>query len=151
MTTVEPSYKLYPLWAIAALTAGGGVFVGALMLALNYRRLGKPDYAWQVVILGVAVGLLEISAFIFAGLPKSEILGWCVSITQGVALYFIARKLQGEAIEQHVSSGGEVVRSYLHLIGIGLFGTFVFWMMTFLAVAVGVILNPELLKTLPRP
>ena len=57
MSAEAPTYKLYPLWSIGAAAVGGGVFVGALMIALNYRRLGKPQAARQTIALGMAAGL----------------------------------------------------------------------------------------------
>lgn len=121
-----PPYKLYSLWSIGAVAFGGGIFVGALMIALNYRRLGKSQAAWQTVALGMTVGLLVLIAFMCAGMPKSEIVEWSIRIAQGVGAYFVAQKLQGETIKQHRTSGGAMADSILDLLAIGSVGVITF-------------------------
>jgi hypothetical protein len=117
----QPSYKLYPLWGIAAAAAGGGLFAGALMIALNYRCLGKSEAAWQTIALGMAAGILVLTCFLYAGLPKSEILLWSIRLLQGVGSYYIAQKLQGHALKQHVQSGGKIA-SWWSVVGISILG-----------------------------
>lgn len=121
-----PPYKLYSLWSVSALAAGGGIFVGALMMALNYRRLGKSQAAWQTIAFGMTAGLLVLIVFMCAGMPKSEIVECSIRIAQGVCAYFAAKKLQGESIKQHISMGGAMADSLLDLLAIGSVGVLTF-------------------------
>ncbi len=108
MSAEPPKYVLYPLWAIAAATAGAGVFTGAFMIALNYRRLKNAAAESQTVALGLAANFLVLIFFIYAGTPQSEFLQWFFRLLQATAIYFLAQKLQGEALKQHLEAGGAI-------------------------------------------
>lgn len=126
MSNESPTYKLYSPWAIGAVASAGGIFVGALMIAMNYRRLGKSQAAWQTVALGMTAGLLVLIAFMCAGMPKSEVVEYTIRIAQGFCAYFAAKKLQGETIKQHIGSGGAMADSIMDLLAIGSIGVLTF-------------------------
>jgi len=46
MSDKTPSYKLYHPGTIAGATAMGSPLAGAIIMALNYRRLDQPKAAW---------------------------------------------------------------------------------------------------------
>ncbi len=144
MNAVTPSYKLYSPISIAAIAAGGGIFAGALMIALNYRRLGKTDAAWQTLALGMAFGLLVLIVFMYVGTPVSPLAEWSARLTQGAATYFVAQRLLSEEIKKHLSAGGAIANSILEVMAVGTIGIFAFLAATTLAVALAECLRVSL-------
>ena len=51
----EPAgpYALYSPHAVALATLLSAPFAGAWVMALNYRRLGRPAAAWKAILLGI--------------------------------------------------------------------------------------------------
>ena len=98
-----PPYKLYHPGTIAAATAMGSPLAGAIIMALNYRRLGQPKAAWCTIMIGIILTILVIALglTVFKSIPRQFII-----LTEGLGAYFICKVLQGQAFEQHMKSGG---------------------------------------------
>ena len=116
----QVSEPLYTAGAVALATWLGGVLGGCVILASNYRRLGKEATARQAIGLGIGVTAVEvfILLIIFNGAPPLPISG-AVNIVQIVLMGLIAKHVQGDAVDDHLQRGGERV-SFWTAFGISL-------------------------------
>jgi hypothetical protein len=98
-----PGSKLFSVGQITLATFFGAPVAGCLLLAQNYRALGKDSAALQSLVIGIASTILLIA--IFSCLPdsvpgKGVALGSCIGMRQVVA------QLQGSIIDNHLKAGG---------------------------------------------
>src|SRR5690349_2588639 len=56
-----PSYRLYDRYAVALATFLGTPAAGGVLLAMNYRRLGRPERALLSVVLAILATALLIA------------------------------------------------------------------------------------------
>jgi hypothetical protein len=97
-------YRLYDSSAVALATFLGGPISGAVLMALNYRKLGKVGSALWTIAMGIAgMGLGVLAGYL---LPKAA--AFAVPIALIVAMRGIAQKTQGDLIEEHTGRGGEL-------------------------------------------
>lgn len=103
-TSSQPSYKLFNAPSVALATLFGAPAAGALLMAINYRRLGQNGSAWLVMVLGLLVtGLAVAVGFV---IPDSASVPLGLGLLLGTRL--LAVKMQGELVAQHVSQGGKL-------------------------------------------
>lgn len=111
-----PAYALYPPNAVALATFLGAPIGGAVILAKNYRRLGRPSAARQALLWGLlATAALIALGFAIAGRSPAIL----VALLPVVIMAQLAKVLQGEAFERHKQAGGHVA-SLWKAAGIGL-------------------------------
>jgi len=99
-----PPYTLFDASSVTIATLLGAPIAGAILMAVNYRRLGKEVNAAVVFLSGLAVTIL---AMVSANLIPASAL-YAVPIVLLVVMRSIAQSLQGPAVQQHVSSGGKL-------------------------------------------
>jgi hypothetical protein len=99
-----PRFRLYPVGAIGLATFLGTPAAGGILLALNFRRLGRPTAAVHAVLwpLLATVGLLA------AAFAAPEGSGRFLGLLGIVGMVLLARATQGEAIHEHERAGGKV-------------------------------------------
>jgi formylglycine-generating enzyme required for sulfatase activity len=102
-----PAYSLYDRDAIAVATFFGGPLAGAILMALNYRRLGSKSAAPIAIAIGVsATGLLLVIGF---NLPAGGLTALsALPLVLPFAARAIAKACQGIAVAEHVSRGGPI-------------------------------------------
>jgi hypothetical protein len=98
-----PGSKLFSVGQITLATFFGAPVAGCLLLAQNYRALGKDSAARQSLIVGIASTILLIA--IVSCLPdnfpgRGVALGSCFGMRQ------VAAQLQGGVINNHLKAGG---------------------------------------------
>jgi hypothetical protein len=98
------SVVLYNSASVAVATFLGAPAAGSLLMAINYRRMGKTGSAITAFGIGVVVTALAV------GLGYAVPQG--VTVPLGLGLLFATRvtaeKMQGASIAQHVSLGGKL-------------------------------------------
>jgi hypothetical protein len=100
--------KLYDTNSVGLATFLGSPLAGSILMALNYRRLKKPAWAFCTVVAGLIVtGLAGLLAFV---IPQGVSIG--VSIGLLFAIRACAQGLQGRDIEQHRREGGSVASAW---------------------------------------
>jgi hypothetical protein len=109
---------LYNSRAVTVATFFGTPAAGALLMALNYKRLGKTGPAAITLILGFTVTAAAVGLGFIA--PKA------FTYSLGLALLYatrvLAEKLQGPMVANHVSQGGKLGSRWTALgIGVGFF------------------------------
>lgn len=99
----EAGGKLYSVGQITLATYLGAPLAGALILARNHQALVKSGSAWRYVAVGgAATILLTVLAFILPeNFPKA---GFYIVSCGG--MYYYAKELQGDAIDNHLKAGG---------------------------------------------
>jgi hypothetical protein len=99
-----PTFKLYSPLAVGVATFIGSVLAGSWLLALNYRRLGKPREAIVTILLGLATlfGMLVIGSAVSTDLS----LGVSIGIT--LAMGKLTRSFQGQQLDAHAAAGGKL-------------------------------------------
>lgn len=97
-------HKVFSTGQIIVASFLGTPMAGCLLIAQNYRALGKKSSAWPPLVVGVAATiLLLVLAFLLPenspnyGLPA----GSCVGT------YFYAKQQQGDAIDNYLKAGGK--------------------------------------------
>ena len=113
-----PPYTLHSLNAITLATFLGSPVAGAILMSLNYRRMGKPGPATVTLVLGIlgTILLLGISMILPDRSPAS-----LLAIGNVLAMWFIASKLQGDDIMYHEVVGGKIASRW-KAAGIGILG-----------------------------
>lgn len=98
-------------------TIFGSLAAGVVMLFLNYQALGRAKLARTVSIWGSA---LFISILLIASLtPNTAGFAFLFMGIQAGAAYFLADKLQGQAIAYHQQHAG-AIHSNIRAVGVGL-------------------------------
>lgn len=111
-----PAYALFPPNAATLATFLGAPIAGAVVLAMNYRRLGRSSAALRAVLWG----LLATAALIGLGFVLADRSpAFLVALIPVAIMAQLAKTLQGEAFEQHKQAGGKVA-SMWKAAGIGL-------------------------------
>lgn len=97
-----PDYKLFDANSVGLATLLGSPIAGSILMALNYRRLKKPEWGASAAVLGLLLtGLLVVAGYF---IPQSASAG--ISIGVIFAMRAMARTVQGCDIEEHVREGG---------------------------------------------
>jgi hypothetical protein len=94
--------------AVAVATYSGTPMAGFLLLALNYRRLGKSMRAAMAAAFGMTMTLLAVLCWLLLPYFWSALL--CLILLVGTRL--TAARLQGEAVAMHVSRGGRLASKW---------------------------------------
>ena len=99
---------LFSTAAVAVATYSGTPMAGFLLLAVNYRRLGREMPAAMAVAFGMVLTALALLSW--AVLPYL----WSVplSLLLLVGTRLMAARLQGEAVAMHVSRGGRLASKW---------------------------------------
>lgn len=114
-TFASPNYSLFDPSAVGAATFLGSPLGGSIVMALNYRRLGKGGSAAAVLAVGaVLTGLTLLLAFSVSSNAVNAL-----PIASFVAMLYAAKGLQGSAVEQHQRLGGPLASRWTAA-GIGL-------------------------------
>ena len=99
-----PTYKLYDSGAVALASFLGGPIPGTILMALNYRRLGRPYHALFAIMAGWSAFLGAV--LLGNVLPHGTTTG--IGIGLSAATWRTAQTLQGHDIDQHINRGGQV-------------------------------------------
>ena len=120
----RPRYLLYSVGSIVLATFFGTIAAGAIILAINYRRLGMRAEARRSLIIGFAVTAttMLIAAALPDGVPSAVI---AIPLLVGMAL--VANSLQGNLIATHKRHFG-MMASPWKAFGIGVLMFFV-WLL----------------------
>ncbi len=104
-------FELYTIPAIALATFFGTILAGGLLLAINFRKLGKEDAARKALIYSAIamVGVFIIAFLIPEDIPGPNII---FTIIQLFAMIQIAKKLQAEDIKIHIDNGGLIASNW---------------------------------------
>ena len=132
----QPSQKhssglpLYSVRGIIIATILGSIAAGVLMIALNYVALGRKNLAKTVGLAGIGIFLGFIGITLL--LPQTFVVAILFTAGQAFFAYFVADRLQGEAIAYHTAHG-HPMHSSLRAALVGfLTGTTLFFMLIML-------------------
>jgi hypothetical protein len=120
--SAAPTYQLFDSRAVAIATLLGTPVAGAILMALNYRRLGQKSKATLAVVYGIVATALATGVGFF--LPQG--VGSGVGIGLLFATMNVAKSLQGPAIEEHQRQGGKLASRWIaFFVGLGMLVVFV--------------------------
>jgi hypothetical protein len=94
------SRRLYSVAQITFASWAASPLAGCLLLNFNYRALERPRAAWQALVFGFLATVL-----VFA-IPPHRLPGMTLPLASAVAMYPLARYLQGDATRNHFAAGG---------------------------------------------
>lgn len=134
-SVAPPAYKLYNDGAVGLATFFGSPLAGSIVLAINYKRLGKSAAAWKAVLLGTLGTALLVGIGI--AIDNSAV-GSGIGIGVLVGMMGLARSVQGPVVAEHVSRGGRLASGW-GATGIGVL-TVVLAFVLALAAIVGVVM-----------
>jgi hypothetical protein len=110
-------YTMYSPGQVGLATFLGGPLGGGWLLALNFKRLGRPAQAW-ITIAAVVAALALLVAFAVTASNKGPMGLGLASI---FIMRMIAQSLQGNDYQQHLAHEGRKASSW-HAAGFGLLG-----------------------------
>lgn len=121
-TPAGVNQKLYDSGAVGLATFFGTPIAGTVVMAMNYRRLGKPSAGTKAIIIGVLVtaALMVSGFFIPMGTATTAIGVGVLAATVGTA-----NALQGKTIAEHKLAGGLIGSRWVGF-GIGMIGLAIF-------------------------
>jgi hypothetical protein len=93
----------------------GTPVAGAVLMAVNYRRLGQQGHAALILVLGLLVSTVAVLVAYYMPSAASTPLG--IGLLLGTRI--MALKLQGGAVAKHVSQGGKLGSKWVAA-GVGL-------------------------------
>src|SRR5580700_8363532 len=96
------SYALYSPQAVGLATFLGAPVAGTAIMALNYRRLGRPASAIKAMACGI-FGTAALIGLAFA-LP-AHAPGFLIALVPIVIMIQLAKSLQGEVFDRHKLAG----------------------------------------------
>lgn len=99
-----PAYALFDSASVTLATFFGTPIAGSILMAVNYRRLGKEVNAAVAFLAGLTATILVIISGNF--IPSTYTSGLAIVLV--VAMRAIAQAVQGQAVQQHVSQGGKL-------------------------------------------
>jgi hypothetical protein len=101
----RPDYKLYSPGSIVLATFFGSPVAGGIVMAINYKRLGRLVAAVHAVVWTVVFTAAIITVAMIlpddVHIPNSAFV-----VPQLIAMYFLAASLQGRDLEEHQRRGG---------------------------------------------
>jgi hypothetical protein len=116
-------FKLYKDRAIYIGTFLGGPIVGGYLAAENFKQLGQTEKARMTWIISIAAFILILAAaFLLPAMPKVP--NYIIPIIYAAIARILAKKYQGDAINQHIETGGLTFSTW-RAVWIGLVGTVV--------------------------
>jgi len=117
-----PSYALFNSDSVALATFLGTTLSGSILMAVNYRRLGKGASAAATVLIGLAVTAMAL--LVGYAIPRSGATIIALALLFGTRA--AAKGLQGAAVAQHVSRGGKLGSKWVAAgLGVALLAVFV--------------------------
>lgn len=114
--TERPYYELYSLWSVVLATFIGSLIAGSVLLAINYRRIGRAGAGRTAIAIGA---IATLAVIIVTQLMPDQVPSALSTFPQLVVVYLIATRLQGDILEQHERAFGPLSSPWGAL-GIGL-------------------------------
>src|ERR1035441_7111416 len=99
-----PAYTLFNAESVGLATFLGTPIAGSILMAVNYRRLGKGSKAAAVLVVALLVTALAL--WLGSLMPQSASAGIALGLL--FAARSAAKSLQGAAVAQHVLYGGKL-------------------------------------------
>jgi len=99
-----PNYRLYDPTSVGLAAFFGSPIAGTVLMAINYRHLGRKSSAILAVILGVAATALAIAIEPYIPSTFTSV----AAIALFVGTYNAAKTLQGPIVEKHELAGGSL-------------------------------------------
>jgi len=103
--SVGYDFKLYTIPAIGLATFFGTILAGGVILAINFRNLGKESAARNAIIYS-ALATLAVFSLAFLIPDDVNVPNVIFTVIQLVAMIQIAKKLQEADIKNHIDNGG---------------------------------------------
>ena len=97
-----PNYRLYDPTSVGLAAFFGSPIAGTVLMAINYRHLGRKSSAIIAVILGIAATALAIALEPYIPSTFTSV----AAIALFVGTYNAAKTLQGPIVEKHEVAGG---------------------------------------------
>ena len=118
----RPDYRLFNASSVALAALICSPLAGTILMAVNYRRLGRAGKG----VLAVLFGLLATAPAILINWYWKTTAGSVGTMALGLLLFFctwqIAFEVQGEAVEEHVAAGGRLGgKTTAFLVGVATF------------------------------
>ncbi len=129
--------KVFSIGQIAVASLLGAPISGCVLLAQNYRALGKERSAWQPLVVGVAATILVMILALF--LPE-KVPNWPLPVASFLGVYFYANRQMGNSVDNYLKAGGKRGSWWL-MIAVSV-GCAIISLVLFVAVAVAFNIEP---------
>ncbi len=109
--TARPAYSLYSVRSVTLGAVLGSLLAGGIVMAINYKRLGQGAAAIHAVLWS-AVATAAIIAVGIMVPDEAHIPNAAFFVPQIIGMYYVAKSLQGSAVEAHRREGGSLASSW---------------------------------------
>ncbi len=119
VTSYRPEYRLFDSGAVGLVAFICGPLPGAVLIAINYARMGKDGKGVLAAVLGLtATALLLLTRWNLHS-PLGPLVSDALAVLFIICTWQIAKKIQGKAVEEHIARGGQLAaKSTAFFIGI---------------------------------
>ncbi len=101
-------YKLFSTGWMVAATFIGGPLAGFYLLSVNFRNLGRPQFAKTVLLKGILISVVFFSLIIFLPLEITDMIPKSfVPIFYSILMGIYADIRQGSDVRNHIKAGGK--------------------------------------------
>jgi hypothetical protein len=130
--SAAPGYMLFSTQTVVIATLFGTPVAGATLMAVNYRRMGKPGLAAVTVALGLIVTAIAVA--IGYSIPR---VGFSpIALGLLILTRIVAASVQGKAVARHGREGGRLASGWIGF-GVGVAYLAVILMAVLAAVSLG--------------
>jgi hypothetical protein len=107
LEVAAPSYKLFSAGDATLAAFLGSILAGFVILALNYRRLGRKGAAGLALLIGLAALLLHFTIAFTLPDPLSVGISLALTLLGLGVVHVVAKAAQGDAFDEHQRRGGQ--------------------------------------------
>jgi len=119
VTAYRPEYRLFDSSAVGLVALICGPLAGAVLIGLNFAKLGKDGKGVLSVVLGLTATALILLTRWNLQSDLAPLVSDALAILFIICTWLIAKKIQGKTVEEHIARGGQLAaKSTAFFIGI---------------------------------
>ena len=108
----EVGLPLFKIAGVGIATFFGSVLAGGIVMAMNFRAMGRPEKFWPTI--GLSLAALVVTLLLGAVLPEN-FPGVAITVPTIIAMTMLAGRYQGEAIATRQNAGLPMRSNWLAL------------------------------------
>jgi hypothetical protein len=111
-TTPRPAYRLFNANAVAIAAFLCSPLGGAVLIAVNFVRLGKPRKGAFAVLAGLIATLPAVLINWNGPTPVGSVASVALALLLFFCTWQIAHEIQGDTVQEHLEAGGQLATNF---------------------------------------